>query len=101
MGIMDKYAFLEKSLELFAEPWMAEHKAVMATWDKVDAMEQRSVMMVAMFQCLQDMSQAHRDPSRRLTSSDAKMLSKLWSDWYDSSRSVLKEVAELEAEGFN
>ena len=73
---MEKYAFLERTLGLFnnEEPWMGPHKEVMATYERADIVDQQCVMLVAVFQCLEDICKRHNEPSRTITSSDARKL---------------------------
>lgn len=97
---MSKYAFLEKSMELFDEPWKEPHYEIMAAYDKADLLDQQATMMAALFDCLTRLADAHHTPPRRLTSSDAQMLCKFSQDWYDQAKELISQVMELEDDGF-
>lgn len=91
---MEKYAFLERSLGLFEneEPWMGPHLAVMASYDRADVVDQQCIMMSALFRCLHVNC---RQFSRRLTSSDARKLCDLWTQWYSRASDLMLEVRQL------
>lgn len=93
-----KYDFIQKSLNC-VEPWLEEHRKVMAAYDLADLLGQQSVMMAAVFDCLEMLTKGG-DPNARIYSSDAVSQCEIWESWFDRATSLIGEIAAMEEEGF-
>jgi hypothetical protein len=87
---------LEQTINLYSEPWKPKHDAIMVNYDRADHIKEQLVFGIFLFdQLIAALESGATDNTRGLAPMMDAMLA-----WYRGSSRALKEIEELDGEGF-